>query len=171
MPPGSPRLTYRSFTAKKISMRGFTLIETLIYIALFALIMGGTLAITYQLVESAGRTTGNATVQDEGVFVLRKLDWALGSMASAPTIGGSGCSQTISITRTGSAAPNPIEFRLSSGKVEMRMGGTGSYDALTTDNVSATCLQFASLSGGLSGVSATTTISGKEFSTTKYRRQ
>jgi type II secretory pathway component PulJ len=50
--------------------RGFTLIETVIYLALFALVIGGALATTTLLFEGAGRDTTKADVQQEGEFAL-----------------------------------------------------------------------------------------------------
>ena len=155
-------------------MKGFTLIETIIYIALLGLIMGGTLLAVYQILEGGASLSGKAVVQGEGNFLLRKLDWALSGDSSIPTVGGSGCSQTLSITKTG-FSPNPIDIRLNAGAVEMREGGIGfgTYEPLTTSNVAVSCLQFRVLPAvgtGPAGIAATTTINGFEFATTKYLR-
>lgn len=151
---------------------GFTLIETIIYIALFGLIMSGSLLAAYGLIGSASQGSDTTTVVDEGSFVTRKIAWALSGMSAVPAIGGSGCNQTLSVTKFGHV-DNPIEFRRnSSGNIEMRQGGAGSYTPLTTLNVEATCLKFSlfSYSGVPTGVSASTTIDGVEFAVTRYSR-
>jgi hypothetical protein len=56
----------------------------------------------------------------------------------------------------------------------MREGGVGAYSAITTSNVSATCLKVSSIAAVGSappGVVVTTTISGLDFLNTKYVRK
>ncbi len=156
-------------------MKGFTLIETIIYIALLGLIMTGALVSSYDLISSSQSSSGKTTVQEEGTFVERKIGWALSDMSGAPTLGGIGCTQTLSVNKTG-YTKNPVEFRrnVANNSIEMREGGTGAYVAITTSNVAATCLKFASIAAagsGPAGVIATTTIKGLDFVNTKYVRQ
>lgn len=154
--------------------RGFTLIETIVYIALLNMLMTGVLLCVYGLIGSIESSHGKTMVQDEGVFVRQKIGWALADMSAQPTTGGSGCAQTVSITKT-SYANNPVEFRrnTASNAVEMREGGTGAYVALTTPNVLATCLSFTAIAAAGAvppGIIATVTISGFDFVHTKYVR-
>src|SRR3989344_8176953 len=65
--------------------RGFTLLETIVYIALLTLIMGGTLAATYELLSGQGRASGRNTTQEEGGFVLGKFAWAMGQIVTIVT--------------------------------------------------------------------------------------
>lgn len=152
-------------------MKGFTLIETIIYIALLGLIMTGALLTAYALIDSGSYGSGKNTMVDEGSFVIRKIAWALTGMSATPVVGGSGCSQTLSVTKAGHG-DNPIEFRRSAANdtIEMRQGGAGAYAPLTTGNVSATCLRFKLFSEAPAGLSATTTVNGFDFGTTKYIR-
>ncbi len=53
--------------------RGFTLIETIVYLALFSIVIGGALAATTLLFEGAGRDTTRARLQEEGNFMLDKV--------------------------------------------------------------------------------------------------
>ena len=151
--------------------RGFTLLEVVLYLGLLSMLMVGAVVTSYDLVESSQNSGGNATLEVEGSFVSRKLTWALAGLTTAPTIGGSGCSQTLSVTKTG--GNNPIQFQRNSASssVEMREGGSGAYSALTTSNVSVSCLQFAALAGTPSGITATITINGSVFTVTKYLRK
>ena len=54
-------------------MKGFTLIETIVYLALFSIVIGGALAATTLLLEGAGRDSARARVQEEGAFMLSKI--------------------------------------------------------------------------------------------------
>ncbi len=116
--------------------RGFTLIETVIYIALLGLIMSGAVMMSYQLLQGSGSTSARSTVQDEGGFVLRKLSWAL---SGATDISGGGSALTV--TR---ADGNTTYLRLNGNVIEIRENATGAnYEPITTEkNVQASALQF-----------------------------
>jgi len=60
-----------------MNKRGVTLLETLIYIALFALLIGGGVSSAYSLIESSDRIGVHAMVEEEGNFLLAKIQWAL----------------------------------------------------------------------------------------------
>lgn len=66
--------TYYNIKSKK---SGFTLIETMIYIALFALIMTGTIVSIYGILGTSARNQLKAMVQEEGSFLVGKVDWSL----------------------------------------------------------------------------------------------
>jgi Tfp pilus assembly protein PilE len=74
--------------------RGFTLIEAIIYLGLFALLIGGAVLAAYDVFESSGRGATHAILQEEGEFVLAKVAWTLsGARAiAAPTIASGSCS-------------------------------------------------------------------------------
>jgi type II secretory pathway pseudopilin PulG len=155
-------------------MKGFTLIETVIYIALLGGLLTGALISSVDLIESADMSNTHATIQDEGSFASRKLEWALAGLTSAPTISGGSCAQSMSITKTG-AQNNPIVFSYDGAHkaIFMTEGANGPYP-ITTSNVSVSCLSFASIAAngtGPSGVAASFTISGDTFGTTKYLRK
>jgi len=80
-------------------VRGFTLIETLIYIALYAIIMGGAIVAVYAIFESAGRNQGKAMLQEEGMFLAGKLSWALSGVKTIniPALGAT--SSELSVTK------------------------------------------------------------------------
>jgi len=56
---------------------GFTLIEVIIYLALFSILMAGFLTAAFTLVESSGTDTTDSMVQAEGGYLLTKINWAL----------------------------------------------------------------------------------------------
>lgn len=59
------------------SLRAFTLIETLVYSALFAILIGGAVTVAYTVFESAGLSQSKETLQQEGDFLVGKIEWAL----------------------------------------------------------------------------------------------
>ena len=61
---------------------GFTLIEALIYLALFALIIGGAMVAVYQIIESTNKTNGKVVIQEDVDFLLHKINWALNGATS-----------------------------------------------------------------------------------------
>ncbi len=58
-------------------LKGFTLIEAIIYIALFAIIIGGGLAASYQIIQSTDAAQNHVILQQEANFIFRKIEWAL----------------------------------------------------------------------------------------------
>ncbi len=155
--------------------RGFTLIETVIYIALLAIIMGGAVAAAYALSQGSASLSAAGVIEGEGNFVLRKIDWALTGTSSlaiilAPAVGTYGAA--LSLKRVDGTQ---VDFRLNGSSIEMREGGaTGIYEPITTENVSVSALQFYAIpaSGkGPGGVEASTTINTETFTTTRYARK
>lgn len=59
-------------------IRGVTLIETIIYLALFAIIIVGLVLAAYGLLENVGRTQSRAMMQEEEMYVLAKIQGVLG---------------------------------------------------------------------------------------------
>lgn len=57
--------------------KGFTLIEIIIYIALFCILIGGTVSSLYNLSEGAERSGTNALISEEGTYLLNKLEWII----------------------------------------------------------------------------------------------
>jgi prepilin-type N-terminal cleavage/methylation domain-containing protein len=59
------------------SNKGFTLIETLVYLALLGLIFTGLFAGGFAIMESFDLLKTKAFAQEEGNFLLAKIDWAM----------------------------------------------------------------------------------------------
>ena len=71
---------------------GFTLIEALVYIALFGLFMTGAIVAAYNLSEGSGRAQARAMLKMEGDFLLRKIELLCrdSSEVASPTVNASG---------------------------------------------------------------------------------
>jgi len=166
------------------SQKGFTLIETLIYLGLYAIIMTGALTAIYTIFESSARNQVKAMVQEEGTFILGKIDWALtgAKTIGSPPTGSTG--STLSITKFDSTAGNPIVISLSGANAMIsRSGNPGAV--LNNSNVSVTNLTFTHTSASGSGsnpesVAASFTLQAttsdglsysQSFATVKYLRK
>ena len=57
--------------------KGFTLIETIIYIFIFSIIMTGSVISIYAIIGGESRNRTEAMVEEEGSFLIGKIDWAL----------------------------------------------------------------------------------------------
>src|SRR6185295_940153 len=108
--------------------RGFTLIETLLYIALFALVMGGLAISIYGYFATVGRNQTKAMLQEEEQFLVGKINWAT-SGAKTESIAGT----TLTVTKY----DNSTAVVALSGS-DMTLGGV----VLNNTNVTVTALTF-----------------------------
>lgn len=93
--------------------RGFTLFETLIYLALFGFLIGGGFLAAYQIIESSGSIAEKTAIEAEADFIFRKIDWAL----NGEIINVSGGGNTLTIDKIGSA--DDAEFEENGGILEL----------------------------------------------------
>jgi len=144
---------------------GFTLIEAIIYIALFSIVIGGGIVTTYALVQSTDNGANHVILQEEANFLLRKVNWAL-TGATSFTNG-----STLSVVKDGTT----LIFDLNSG--DMRITKSGVTTLLNSSSITVSNLTFSAI--GTNGVKTsfrlTTVQNGRninqDFSTTKYLRQ
>ena len=142
--------------------KGFTIIEIIIYIALFSLLLGTAFVAVYELIEGSDKLSAKNTTLEEGSFVMRKLNWAL--------TGASGFTNTSDTLHIEKYDGNQIEIELAGTKIKMTESA-GPDDFLTTDNVSVDSLEFTPTGGTPPGMTAKATIDGTDFTITKYIRQ
>jgi len=128
--------------------KGFTLIETIIYIALLAFIIGAGVSSAYYLIDSSVKGENDVNTIAEAEFLLRKIDWAM-TGANSVDVG--------------------QMFDLSSNRVRISVDGGLSHVYLTSSSTKVTGLDFILLSPD--GITASTTIDGKHFEVTKYIRK
>jgi len=159
---------------------GFTLIEAIIYIALFGVLMSSGFVIAFELIKTGDTLAHKAVVQDETSFVLRKINWALTGTTTGVTIlllpsAATPFSNSLVITKANPAlAQITIRFNQASSSIEMQEGSAGAFMPLTTSNVKISTLQFRyeqGVNGAPGGVIATTTINGIIATTTEYFRK
>jgi len=76
----------------KFQMQGTTLIEALVYLALFSILMGGSVAAAYGMFESSDRNQTKILLQQEGDFLIAKINWVLSGVQAInlPPVGSAG---------------------------------------------------------------------------------
>ncbi len=118
---------------------GFTLIETILYIALFAIIMGAVLMATYRMIESTDKAQVKSLVQNEAQFAIRKYNWLLTGATIDPT------STITSLKLTNPNLPsssNPIVFTVAGNKSILTLGSTAAVQ-ITSDIAPITASAFS----------------------------
>jgi prepilin-type N-terminal cleavage/methylation domain-containing protein len=170
---------------------GFTLIETLVYLALFAILFGGGVTAAYSIAEGSGRDQTKAMVQQEGDFLTAKIDWVLSGTSdiSAPVKGSSGSQLSVSKVALDNSNPpivtvTPITIDNISGNMIL-IYPSGSF-FLNNSNVSISNLNFTHREASGDGqtnpesVTASFTVVAKtqtgsvytqDFTTTDYLRK
>lgn len=98
--------------------RGFTLLEVIIYLALFSLLMTSVLGVVYQLVRSTAETKWALQVQAEGNFIIQKMEWALAGQTTIILPN----EQTCVITRADQGSESPVEFSVRAGTWYVKRG-------------------------------------------------
>jgi type II secretory pathway pseudopilin PulG len=70
--------------------RGFTLIEVVLYVALYSILIGGVVVALYSLFESQERNQSIAQLEEEGDFIVAKINYSIESstIVSAPQVYG-----------------------------------------------------------------------------------
>src|SRR5258708_2532449 len=82
---------------RKKNSAGFTLIETLVYLALLTVIMGSFLVVVFEIIESNSKNQVKIDVREDGNFLIGKIESSMnGATAIAVQNGG----KTLVITNT-----------------------------------------------------------------------
>lgn len=152
---------------KKISKnQGFTIIETLIYLVLFGILIGGAVVAAYSLLEGNGRNQTQILMQEEGNFLISKISWALSGAKSIeiPTVGSN--SEKLSVTKWSDTPPvNPVIIELDDVEKNMTISkNDSSAIPLNNSDISVSNLSFfQDYAGGTSpqSVRFSFTLTGK----------
>jgi prepilin-type N-terminal cleavage/methylation domain-containing protein len=103
-----------------MKQRGFTLIETVVYIGIFGMIMTGAMVTLYTLLHSVTNNRAVISAYTEMNFVTQKLDWAL-SGASAITLISS---SSLKITRPDLGEDSPMVVSIDQGQFYLARGSS-----------------------------------------------
>ena len=178
---------------KKSLHKGVTLIETVIYLALYAILMSGAILSAYALISTSARNQTKALAQEEGNYLIAKIDWALtGAKAinepndADPATDDYGT--RLSITKYDTSVGDPLVFVVSGSSISFGRSGDASPPQISNSNVTITCpiegcFRHTSASGdGINPESLTATFTitartpdgqsySQDFSTAKYLRK
>jgi prepilin-type N-terminal cleavage/methylation domain-containing protein len=119
-------------------IRGFTLMEVLIYIGLFSILMSGAVVAAYQLMGSGTHNQLSVLTQEEGTFLNRKINWAL-TGASAVNVSGGG--STLTITRPDLGAQSPLVISGTGGTITLMRSGSAQV-VLSSASLQVTDVSF-----------------------------
>lgn len=156
--------------------KGFTLIEAIIYIGLFSILIGTALVAAYQLIDGSGDLSTKNIVQEEGNFVLRKINYVMIGASNFSIQNG----DELLVTKYDGTK---VSICLQDGKIKIWKGGGSAppcgdvaFLPLTTDNVEVTDLQFTQINANPLGVLVlakirTANTNTFDFTITKYIRQ
>lgn len=104
----------------KQQTRGVTLLEVVIYLALFSLLMTGVIQVVYQLLRSASVTEHNLVVQTEGNFILQKLESAFSGSATVTLPD----AETCIIARPDIGEGSPLVFSVQNDRLYLARGSS-----------------------------------------------
>ncbi len=164
----------RKFVAVRGSLmvRGSSLIETMIYIVLLAFILTGTVVMAQRLFASSEEGMKRVVAEEEANFLLRKIEWVLGDIASVNTPSAGSNGTTLSVTRNNFSS-NPVKITYTSGTVFIQFS-SGQKEALNSDAVSITEVKFEHVratGGKPPAVKAYFVLNGTTYDTIKYIRK
>jgi hypothetical protein len=121
---------------KGTTSSGFTMIETLIYLALFTIIMTGLIASAFMVIQNADKTSAKVGAGEEINFVLKKFDWVLTGADSS----------TLSISGGKLSFENPSlsgdEISIERDGAFLVLGVDGGADKITTESAKVEDLNF-----------------------------
>lgn len=160
----------------KERVSGFTLIETLIYIVLFAVVIGGGMVSVYNIIEGTSANYNHVILREEANFLMRKIHWALTGI-TAIGVGPS----TLSTTKIISGMPTQILITIDGSTMTLARA-SGSPLPLNASSIAVSDLAFTDVEpagGRPQGVTASFTLTtaqngrpaSQDFSTIKYLRK
>ena len=108
--------------------RGFTLIEVIVYMALFSILMAGAVMSLYALESSVSEEQDTATVADEADFVEAKLSWLVSEQGSVSGVALDAQNHAITLSSVALTSANVTVSALSVSPVKNAAGATIAYD-------------------------------------------
>jgi len=137
---------------------GFTLIETIIYLALFSVIIGGGMVAAYQIAANTEANYNHIILEEESNFLLRKINQSLVGAASVdfPAPG------ELFISNPGAPA---IWFKATGSNLQITRGSISTV--LNSASVAVLDLSFTATlqqPGVITNLTLSTTRSGKKAS-------
>ncbi len=140
---------------------GFTLIEVLLYLGLFAMLMGGGVAAAYGMLEISSRAAALAAIDEEGRFLAGKMRWMLagGDAAAGGIVSpSSGAGSALIVRKPGVAGL--LRLAADGSNVELIQGGDPPV-ILNGSAVNVSGLRFvrSAAAGKLNAVAAAFTLS------------
>lgn len=134
------------------SSAGFTLLEVIIYLALFSIIMGGAAVSVFYIFDAADRAHTESVLENESDFILGKIDWVLSSTQSITTPTDNSSGSTLTVVSHDASLDDPVSIFLQGDGVSMTHG-TNPQALLNSINVSVASLTYTHVTGSGNGYS------------------
>lgn len=148
--------------------------ETLIYIALFSILMSGAVVAAYNLLEGGSRNKIAIWIQEEGTFINRKINWAL---TGASAVSASPDGTTLTITRPNLGSQSPLIITGARATISIKRGASAPVELnrerfAVEDPTSGRLFTVQSASAGRpASVTISFEIQGRPFIFRTYVRQ
>lgn len=124
---------------------GFTLVETILYIGIVAIIISSFLLISGQVISSSKQTRQKIELAENQKFLIQKINWLLRSADVVNTPAPNATSAILSINKI-NFADNPLVIDLHNNAVRLTTGSAATSTALLTNSsVIVTDLAFYQL--------------------------
>ncbi|KKT41196.1 MAG: hypothetical protein UW30_C0011G0027 [Candidatus Giovannonibacteria bacterium GW2011_GWA2_44_13b] len=137
---------------------GFTLIETIIYIALLSMLIGGGLITAFYIVDTSRANATDINIEAEGNFLLRKFEWVMNGSAITTL-----ADTSLTVSKNGTT------YVLAKDGANMELDGVVLNSLLVSVTLPASGKIFASEDP--EGVIFAFKLNGKEFSAAKFTRK
>lgn len=102
---------------------GFTLLETIIYCALFSVLMTSAIITVYALMATTASTKKQTSIIAEATFITQKLSWVFTNATSIEVIN----ADTIIITRPDLLLHSPLTLEFKDNSIYLERGTFGSH--------------------------------------------
>jgi type II secretory pathway pseudopilin PulG len=127
-------------------MKGFTLIEIIIYVALLSLTIGFILVGIYQIFDSKAGALARTSVEEEANFLIKKIKWALINVDIINQPAAGATSTTLSVNKFNFSA-NPVAISRVDSDLNISYAANPAT-ILNSEDVSIKDLVFENISGG-----------------------
>ncbi len=161
------------------SKSGFALIDIVIYIALFAVLIGGVSISAYHLFTSTNQNQTSTLLLEEGNFLLAKISWAINQAETITTPLPNASSTILLMTPYDLNLGNSILIEVQNKNMTLRRKNI--TNVLSNSNVEVSNLIFTYLtSDGINSIESSFTLTGRapngslvtsDFSTINFLRQ
>ena len=127
-------------------MKGFTLIEIIIYMALLSLTIGFILVGVYQILDSKTGVLARTSVEEEANFLMKKIKWALTNVDAINQPAAATTSTTLSVNKFNFPS-NPVVINLSGSDINITYAANPAV-ILNSEDVAIKELVFENISSG-----------------------
>ena len=106
---------------KRSYNNGFTLIEVIIYIALFSILIGAVMISVYNIIESENTDNSESELIEEGNFLLDKIKWAMNGVQTISSPSSNASSTMLKVFNI-SSTTIPIIIQISGNNLTIQNG-------------------------------------------------